>query len=385
MGLLGRLIEFILSLFGVKKSAPALQLGGLDARERERIQREAIRGLDDIEGAENIRVLGTGPGAKIVKQVPGAALIEDAGQQVWISQANRSVSRQQWQDVWGPLANLPPAQRLDEYCYHSRKFDDLMAGQPLEAEKVLLGFGYRSVGEYYAVQTTIMKYHATPTGPNVGDCVFNSQEFANSAMRAAQRAVSDKQSAFAAANQALLAPVEGVSVELYAQIAARVAQQISQPDLMRLLAQHNLDFAIWDRANKEWTDRMSKDTTATIATIYGKAFMNAGQGQFGAAGQAAAATNWTGAAAGGAEPMPFEKACEIQGATSAWGKSGKDVNALLMSKFRMTAADWAQANTWWMTQLTANLSRFDEYNRKVAHYERQYTDQAAPADADIRF
>lgn len=74
---------------------------------------------------------------------------------------------------------------------------------------------------------------------------------------------------------------------------------------------------------------MSKDTTATIATIYGKAFMQSGQGQYDGAAQSAAATNWDGSAAAGAEPIPFETLCEIQGAMSAWAKTGQDVNALL--------------------------------------------------------
>jgi hypothetical protein len=188
----------------------------------------------------------------------------------------------------------------------------------------------------------------------------------------------------AAANPELLAPVEGVTVELYAQIAARIAQGLPQPELMQLLAQHKLDYPTWERASKVWNDRMSKDTTATIATIYGKAFMGSGQGQFGGAAQAAAGTNWNGSAAGGAEPIPFEKVCEIQGAMSAWSKSGKDVNALLKKQFNMVAADWSAANTWWLTQLMADIPRFDVYNKKCGEYEKKYGESLG-SDDDIKF
>ena len=126
---------------------------------------------------------------------------------------------------------------------------------------------------------------------------------------------------------------------------------------------------------------MSNDLTGTIAQIYGKAFMASGQGQFGAAGQA---VKFDGSAAGGPEPIPFELACEIQGATSAWSKSGKDVNALLQSHFQLRAVDWAAANSWWMSQLTADLSRFSEYNAKCDAYERRYAGERA-SDADLRF
>lgn len=387
MGLLRKIIDFILSLLGMKKddaqeaSPPALTAG-----DKEKIKNQAVSGLEDVEGAENIHVHGTGDNAKVVKSADGADLIEEDGDSLWVNRQDRDVPRASWKDVWGPLANVPQDKRLEEWCVHSREFDELHQGQPLEAEKKLLELGYKSVGEYYRVEATVLKYFATPHGPNLGDCVIDSQEYMSAMMRADARRRDQKQAGFAQANPELLAPVEGVTVELYAQIAARIAQQISQPDLMKLLAANNLDFPTWERASKVWNDRMSKDTTATIAGIYGKAFMQSGQGQYGAAGAAAAATNYNGAAAAGGEPIPFEKLCEIQGAMAAWAKTGQDVNALLKKHFNMVAADWSSASSWWMTQMMADISKFNVYNSKSAEYEKKWAANASTgSDSDIQF
>ena len=70
--------------------------------------------------------------------------------------------------------------------------------------------------------------------------------------------------------------------------------------------------------------------------------------------------------------FPFDKVCEIQGAMSAWSKSGQDVNALLKSTFDMNAMDFSAAHTWWLTQLTADLSRFTEYNAKIEELWKQH-------------
>ncbi|MGE3546788.1 MAG: hypothetical protein AB7L28_22880 [Kofleriaceae bacterium] len=361
---------------------PKLLGSGLSEDDKTRIKADSIAGLDEVTGTENIHVHGTGAGAKLVKRGEGADLIEEDGEQLWVSRLDSNVPRAAWVDVWGPLAKLPQPQRLEEFCLHSRWFDELHSGQPLEAERKLLELGYRSVGEYFRVRTTLFKYVGTPTGPNVGDCIVNSQEYSNAVMKASSRWIAAKQASVVSGNPELLAPVDGVTVDMYAQIAAKMALGLSQADAIQFLAGMNLDLAQWDKANTVWCDRMAKDTTGTIASIYGKAFQAQGQGQFGAAGQA---VKWDGSAAAGPEPIPFEQCCEIQGATSAWAKNGKDVNALLKKHFNMVAMEWSAANTWWLSQLTANLSRFDEYKRKCDAYELKYADHAGARDQDLQF
>jgi len=377
MDLLKTIIAIILKLFGRK---PRL----LSAAEKAVVKSSTIKGLENVQGAENVHVHGTGANAKVVRRSDGADLIDEDGQQLWISRIDERVPRDAWHDVWGPLTKLPQANRLDEFVLHSRFFDRLHGGgQPLQAETKLRELGYQSVGEYFRVRITVHKYVGTPTGPNVGDCVVNSQQYMNALMKAERRYLDAQQAATVAATPGLLAPVDGVTLEMYAQIAAKMSAGLSQADAIQFLAGMNLDLPRWEKANAVWCDRMSKDTTGTIAAVFGKAFQAQGQGKFGGAAQAA--NQWNGTAATGPEPISFEQCCEIQGALRAWSKSGKDVNALLKKHFDMLAIDWSAASTWWMSQMTADLSRMREYQRRSDAFEQKYAGQGGARDKDIQF
>jgi hypothetical protein len=354
----------------------------LSAAEQATIRNNAIQGLGEVSGAEHIHVFGSGDGARIVRSADGADLIRDGDELQWVDRHDTNVPRQAWRDDFGPLAG---PQALEDFLYHEREFDRVRSGDPVEAEKRILAYGYRSVGQFFRVRMTMHKYHATPTGPNLNECVVSSQAYVDAMMRADQRHLQQQHQATFAANPEILAPIEGITVDQYAAIAARAAQNPPQDQLLALLAQHNLDLAAWNRVSSQWTDRMSKDTTGAIATAYGKAFMGAGQGQFGAAGQAAATAGLGMGGAAGAEPIPYERLCEIQGAMSAWAKTGQDVNASLKSQFNMVAGDWSAASTWWMTQLMADVARFSDYQARVDTYERRYMGARPKADQDIAF
>jgi hypothetical protein len=387
MGFIQQIIDFILGLLGMKKTEqglPSGQSGAYTDAQRQQIRNNAVQGLEHVQGAENIHVFGTGEGSRIVRSEKGADLVEEDGEQQWVERIDTDIPRAQWVDEWGPLNTQAPT-LLEEFVYHESTFDQTRSGDPLSAEQKLKGFGYHSVGHYYYVRNTILKHFGTPTGPNLCDSVFQSQEFSNAVMKAHARMRGDEQSAALSANPELLAPVEGVTLEIYANLCARMAQGMQQPELLSSLAQHGLDMGAWERANAVWTDRMSKDTSGTITTAYSNAFMSSGQGQYAGAAGAAAQTGWNGSAAGGPEPISFEKNAEIAGAMAAWSKQGKDVNALLHSTFGMTAMDLSQTSTWWMTQMMADLPKFDVYNKLTAQYEAQYMGQVVKNDQDIAF
>lgn len=381
MGFFQKIIDFILGLFGAKKAPP--QLGDGD---RAQIQRNAVQGLEDVEGAENIRVHGTSASSRVVKESEGAQLIEDDGEQQWVDRTNLEIPPHAWQDDWGPLGGKS-ADTLSTFIFHEQTFDMTRSGDPLAAEQKLLSFGYRSVGHFYRVRATILKHYGTQHGPTLQESVFDSQEYMNAGMKAAQMQHQQTMNATLAANPELLAPVEGCTVEMYAEIAAKLASGLPQDQLMPLLASKGLDMPTWQRVNSVWTDRMSKDTTATIATIYGKAFMNTGAGQYGAAGQASAAINFMGggAVAAGDAPIPFEKLCEVQGAMTAWATTGQDVNALLHRTFNMNAVDWSNCSMWWMSRMTADLRLMDDYTRKSGEFEQKYKASQPKHDQDISF
>lgn len=386
MGFIQQIIDFILGLFGMKKD-PALssgQGGQYTDAQKQQIKNQAVQGLGDVQGAENIHVFGTGDGSRVVRSEKGADLVEEDGEQQWVNRVDTDIPREQWVDEWGPLGGYSPA-ALEEFVFHEMTFDHTRSGDPLGAEQKIKAFGYHSVGHFFYVRATIVKYFATPHGPNLGDGVFQSQEYMNAGMKAHARMRDAEQAATIAANPELLSPVEGVTLDIYANLCARMAQGMQQPQLLEALAQHGLDMGAWERANAVWTDRMSKDTTATIATAYSKAFMTSGQGQYAGAASAAAQTGWNGTAAGGEAPISFEKNAEIAGAMAAWSKQGKDVNALLHSTFGMTAMDLSTTSTWWMTQMMADLPKFDVYNKLVADYEAKYMGPVVKHDQDIAF
>lgn len=382
MGFFQKIIDFFLGLFGMKKKEPAQ----LSAGDRQQIQNNAIQGLEHVQGAENIKVHGTSASSRVVKESEGAQLIEDDGEQQWVDRTNLDIPAQALMDDWGPLGGKKP-ETLSTFIFHEQTFDMTRSGDPLAAEQKLLGFGYRSVGHFFKVRATILKHYGTPHGATLQEYVFDSQEYMNAGMTAAQMQHQQTMNATLAANPELLAPVEGVTVETYAEIAAKLASGMTQDQLLPLLAAKGIDMPTWQRVNATWTDRMSKDTTATIATIYGKAFMNVGAGQYGAAGQAAADINFMGGGkvAAGAEPISFEKLCEVQGAMSAWATTGQDVNALLQKTFGMTAVDWSNVSMWWMSRMTADLRLMNEYTEKGKVYEAKYKSSQPKHDQDISF
>jgi hypothetical protein len=107
MGFLRKIIDFVLSLLGMKKDDASASPPALSAGDKDKIKSSAMSGLEDVEGAENIHVHGTGDDAKVVKSADGADLIEEDGESLWVNRQDRDIPRDAWKDVWGPLANVP--------------------------------------------------------------------------------------------------------------------------------------------------------------------------------------------------------------------------------------------------------------------------------------
>jgi hypothetical protein len=192
-----------------------------------------------------------------------------------------------------------------------------------------------------------------------------------------------------AANPALTAPIEGVTIEQYAQVCAAAAANQAPGAFQQVLAQHGMDQAKYDRVAAGWQARMRDDHTYALTTIYGRAFGGAGQGQFGGAGAAGAgalgqvAATGAGAAVGGGEPCTWEKYNEIGGAQRAWAQSGKDVNAMLKQHFNMSAIDWSNMSQYWMARMMTDGQKMMEMNTLQEQWAARY---ASPkADQDLKF
>lgn len=179
-----------------------------------------------------------------------------------------------------------------------------------------------------------------------------------------------------------LEPVEGVTMEQWAAGQASLSQGGT---LDAILSGLGIDQPAWDRVSAEWNDRMSRDSTATIATVYGQAFSGAGAGQFAAAGQASSASllDASRTSVDGQEPFSFERWIEITEAQNAGTAQGRDP-AEVLAGFGLTAADWGVASGWWSQKFAAEaVARLDEFNRLSEEYRAKYA--AGDADADVEF
>ena len=343
---------------------------------------DAISGLDEIEGAENVRVAA----GDVKEQRDGAVMIEDEddGTLLWISRVHMDVPKSGWKDVWGPLAG-PDDDSLANFFMHENAFNMEMTSDAYSAEEKLKGFGYADAGQFFKVRATVLKHFATYDGPNLGDCVMDSQRVMSAMMKGHQLGHRANMAASMAADPSLTEPIEGITIERYAQISAQAIGKTGDA-WAALLAADGLDAAKWDTVQAGWTNRMQNDTSYSLTTLYGQAFQAAGTGQFGAQSAAHAATGYDGTAAGGEEPMSLERCCEIQGAIQAWSATGQDVNAMLNQTFHMNAAEQAAAHSWWLSQLMADLQRMPTYTALVEKYEAQYKQGAPEApDADLDF
>lgn len=170
-------------------------------------------------------------------------------------------------------------------------------------------------------------------------------------------------------------PVEGVSLESWASAMAYVAQGGTLDNVTRELG---IDAPTWERVSAEWNARMSRDTTATIATKYGQAFVDGSTGRFSGAAKAGVAHAQPGGAGQslGGEPCTLEQWIELGAAMAAASNRGQDPQAALQ-RLGFTLVEYSQVSSWWSAHFSANAMRdgmrlFNEHGRLTAIYEAKY-------------
>jgi hypothetical protein len=270
-------------------------------------------------------------------------------------------------DEWGPLNPHQNPNALEDNYVHEQLLSEAIR-EPERHASLLTALGYRDAMQRAMVHGTFRRHY---------EGFLCSEQGTALVRKAAMRAMNERMKYMTAAGAAggLLDPVEGVSVAIYGNLQVKQAS-VSVDEFNALLAQHQMDRPMWDRVAKGWLDRMSRDTTGVVATEYAKAF--AGQGQYGAMG-AAAADNMAsgqmglvGPSTAAAEPMSFERYCEIGGAMAAWSKQGKDISAGLHKHFQMTAMDYSNVSMYWSQKMMADLSMFERQTQISNHFEQQY-------------
>ena len=269
-------------------------------------------------------------------------------------------------DEWGPLNPHQNPNALEDDWVHEQLLNEAIR-EPARHTSLLQALGYRDAMQRAMVHGTFRRHY---------DSFLSSDQGQQLITKAAMRAMNERMKYMTAAGAAggLLDPIEGVSIAVYGNLQVKQAG-VSQTEFSSLLAQHQMDMPKWERVAKGWLDRMTRDTTGVVATEYAKAF--AGGGQYGGMG-AAAADNMASGQMGlqgpqaAAEPVSFEKYCEIGGAMQAWSKQGKDVNAGLHKYFQMSAIDYSNVGMYWSQKMMADLSMFDRQSQLSNHFEQQY-------------
>jgi hypothetical protein len=271
-------------------------------------------------------------------------------------------------DEWGPLNPHQNPNALEDDVVHDQLLNEAMR-EPQRYEGLLKTLGYKDATHRAMVHQTFLRHY--------GD-FLTSPQGQELVTKAAMRAMNErmKYAALGAASGGLLDPIEGVSLQVYASLQAK--QATAKPDeFQSMLAQNQMDRPKWERVAKGWLDRMSRDTTGAVATEYSKAFMTGSQNQYVAAGAAAAQVMADGqmglaAPSAAAEPVSFEKYCEISGAMTAWTKQGKDISAMLDRTFKITAMDVSSIGMYWSQKMMADMSMFDTQSQLMARYEQKY-------------
>jgi hypothetical protein len=179
-----------------------------------------------------------------------------------------------------------------------------------------------------------------------------------------------------------LSPFNGVSLEDWAGANAQLAQAKPISHILKVL---KLEQPQWDSINAEWMARMSRDTTATIATVYGQAFTGAGQGKFAAAGKAVSASMKAGFGndVASEDPISFEDWIKIQAHMNAALAQGIDPNALL-AKYKLNAADWGAAGGYWALKMNSNpMEYMEQYSALSTKYATAFVGAKAGSDIDF--
>jgi hypothetical protein len=136
-------------------------------------------------------------------------------------------------------------------------------------------------------------------------------------------------------------PVEGISLEAWAAINAKIISGASWEDLLKGAG---IDKARWDRASAEWNARMARDTTFAITTVYGNAFQAASAGKYGDYAREAAAARAANRELSMDIPMPWEQYWEILYEQDYGAKQGKDPVETLKS-CGLSIVDWTDLST----------------------------------------
>jgi hypothetical protein len=148
-------------------------------------------------------------------------------------------------------------------------------------------------------------------------------------------------------DQALLAPIDGVSLEKYAAVAN--AAIFHGDDFAPVTRETGMTEKTFEALGEKWTARMRSDPTRLLMLKYGGHLMAAARGRFAAAGKDLGQAYLANGPVKGPEPIPFEKWVEITefyASRSAEMKTPADITRVLQP-YGMTFYEWNIVSNWW--------------------------------------
>jgi hypothetical protein len=336
MGFFQKIIDFFLSLFGMKKSTPALP---------------AAQGTGATAPATAAKSSSDDDDDKPIDRKKYAEEKWHETQQFIAQVEAKGPGYLGGLDIKDPIGFYIRQQEFDQHQMDGKSGD--AAAQAL---------GYKNRDHFYEVRDYFSaKYSYLGTNDEGQPDVLIKDEFTNAMMQAAMEGMKRKQMAAAMADPTLLQPENGVSVEQWAAASAALAMMAQPATLAQvgeLLAKQGLDKPKYDQANTAWQAKMQRDTTGVIATKFGEAFA-AQQGQ----------------GAGAGEPCTFDKFCEIMAAQACWAEQGLDVNAQLQKVFSINAAEYSKYGSYWSPKMATDIA----YTRKYTELDKKYRAKYAGA------
>ncbi|HMQ70167.1 MAG TPA: hypothetical protein PKC58_14390 [Ignavibacteria bacterium] len=168
-----------------------------------------------------------------------------------------------------------------------------------------------------------------------------------------------------------LEPVEGITLEQWADVNAKVASGATTEDAIKAIG---ADMPKWDRVNNEWLSRMKNDTSFVISTKYAAAFNTTATGNLGSGDGIDASS------------IPFEKYVESMVAQDVLGKQGRDAQDVLKD-FGMTVSDYSNVGSYWSGKMMSDFSLAAKMSTLMEEYKKKYESMqgSGGGNEDIEF
>jgi hypothetical protein len=170
-------------------------------------------------------------------------------------------------------------------------------------------------------------------------------------------------------SNSILDPVEGITLEQWASVNAKLASGTSTDEAIKAIG---VDAPKWDRVNAEWLTRMKNDTSFTISTKYAAAFNTNATGNLGSG----AAVN--------ADSYPFEKFVEVMIAQEVLTKQGRDGQEILKD-FGLTIADYSNISSYWTGKMMLDYSLAAKMAQLSDEYRKKYESMSGSSHSDLEF